>query len=61
MSHKIKPGTVPANRIPVIDRHGHIRGNVTTKATAATASRFTNNPNMKLTDHNGRQCWVEQD
>jgi hypothetical protein len=56
-----KVGEVAPNHIPVIDRHGFVRGYVHGKATAATASRFTNNPAMKLGKHEGRQAWIEQD
>ena len=43
---KQRKGEVAPNRIPVIDKHGNLRGNVGSKATAPTAARFTNNPNM---------------
>jgi hypothetical protein len=58
---KRKVGEVAANHIPVIDKHGFVRGYVHGKATGATASRFTNNPNMKLGKHEGRQAWIEPD
>jgi hypothetical protein len=54
-----KIGEVPQGRLPVIDRHGNLRGRVGPKATAPTASRFTNNPDMKLGEHAGRTCWLE--
>jgi hypothetical protein len=53
-------GEVPPNRIPVIDRHGFVRGHVGKLASAPTAARFTNNPDMKLGEHDGRTSWIEQ-
>jgi hypothetical protein len=60
MSKQRKIGAVPPNRIPVIDRHGFVRGHVGERASAPTAARFTNNPAMKLGEHNGRTSWIEQ-
>ena len=56
-----KPGEVAPNHIPVIDKHGFVRGYVHGKATGATAARFTNNPAMRLSKHEGRPAWIEQD
>lgn len=56
-----KPGTLADNHIAVVDRNGFIRGYVHSKATGATASRFTNNLNMRLGKHEGRMAWLEQD
>jgi hypothetical protein len=60
MTTKRKIGSVPPGKLPVIDRHGNLCGHVGAKATAPTAARFTGNPNMKLSKHEGRQSWIEQ-
>lgn len=57
---KRKPGTVPPNRIAVIDRHGNIRGHVGRTATTATVSRFLGHPRAKLSKVDGKTVWVEQ-
>jgi hypothetical protein len=54
-----KIGEVPKGRLPVIDRLGNVRGHVGSKASAPTAARFTNNPDMALGTHDGRTCWIE--
>jgi hypothetical protein len=53
------PGTLPDHRIAVIDRQGRMRGNISRKATALTASRFLNGRGAALTTHNGQQVWKE--
>jgi hypothetical protein len=58
MSKPRKPGTVPDGKFGVYDRNENLRGHVGPKATAATASRFTNNPNMKLGKKDGRAAWL---
>jgi hypothetical protein len=55
----IKPGTVPANKIPVLDRKGRLRGQVGHLATAITARRFLNGRNATLQKKNGRDVWQE--
>lgn len=55
-SKRNKPGELPPNRIPVIDGHGHRRGHVGYKASAATANRFGVH-DAKLVTHEGRPAW----
>ncbi len=54
-----KPGIVPANRLPIFDGHGRMRGRVGRKATAATVSRFGVH-GAKLGTKNGRDAWLGQ-
>jgi hypothetical protein len=51
-------GTVSPDRIPIYDRKGNICGNVGPKATAATVSRFHNQPDAVLGTKDGRRAWV---
>jgi hypothetical protein len=51
-----KPGTLPANRIPVFDADGNRRGHVGYKASAATCARF-GVPDAALTTKDGRPAW----
>ena len=60
MVTKRKPGTVPANRIPILDRHGNTRGHVGRTATQATVARFIGHHGAMLTKVKGRLSWVEQ-
>jgi len=54
---KRKPGTVPPDRIPVLDQRGNVAGHVGPRATAATAARFTKRTGAKLMKRNGRDSW----
>jgi len=44
-----KIGEVPPGRIAVLDRRGHVRGNVGPRATSITAARFTGQSGAVLT------------
>jgi hypothetical protein len=57
MKRAPKVGTVRKERFPVFDSQGRMRGTVGRRATAVTASRFTNEPNAKLVKKDGRMCW----
>ena len=52
------PGTVPANRIPVYDHRGNMRGTVSHKASSAGVSRLTGTHNNKLGRKGGRLAWL---
>ena len=55
---QITPGTLPANRIAVLDHKGQMRGHVGQKATALTASRFLGGKPAYLDkDEKGKPCW----
>ena len=60
MTMKRKPGTVPPNRIPIIDRNGAVRGHVGRTATQATVKRLIGTFDTKLGKHKGRPAWIEQ-
>lgn len=60
MATKRKPGTVPLNRIPILDRNGNVRGHVGRTATQATVARFINHHGAMLMKVKGRLSWVEQ-
>lgn len=51
------PGTLPSHRIAVLDHLGRMRGNVSRKAMAVTASRFIGGRGVTLTKHNGKTVW----
>jgi hypothetical protein len=53
-----KPGTVAANKIPIYDHRGNLRGAVGHKATAVTVARFTGTVGAKLGRKDGRQAWL---
>jgi hypothetical protein len=55
----VKPGTVDENHIPIFDHHGHLRGHVGHKATAATVARF-GALGATLQQKDGRLAWVGQ-
>lgn len=55
-----KIGQVPENKLPIIDRHGIMRGYMGRKAGEATARRVGSLAGgAELKQHKGRQCWVE--
>jgi hypothetical protein len=58
MKRKRKPGTVPLNRIPVLDHAGNVRGHVGSRATSATAARFTGHHGAVLAKVKGRTSWM---
>lgn len=51
-------GEVPANRIPIHDHEGNVRGHVTKAATQATVARFLGRHGATLETVEGRQTWV---
>lgn len=55
---KIKPGTVPDDRIPIFDHKGRMRGQVGKLATSVTVSRFTGTTDNKLGRKNNRPAWI---
>ncbi|MGD0420212.1 MAG: hypothetical protein ABSA68_11655 [Xanthobacteraceae bacterium] len=52
------PGTLPDNKIPIIDHKGNARGSVGHLATQAVVSRF-GVTGAKIGKHEGRTAWVE--
>jgi hypothetical protein len=53
-------GEVPPNKIPIIDRHGIMRGHIGHKAGEATARRVGSLAGgAKLGAHKGRPAWIE--
>ena len=55
-----KIGEIPANKIPIIDRHGIMRGHMGRTAGEATARRVGSLAGgAKLAKRNGRDCWIE--
>ncbi len=57
-SKPTKPGTIPSNKVGVYDAKGRLRGLVGTKATSATASRFSGTLDNTLGTKNGRTAWI---
>lgn len=57
---KRKPGTVPPNRIAIVDRNGAIRGHVGRTATQAIVKRLIGTFDTKLGRHQGKPAWIEQ-
>ncbi len=55
-----KIGEVPANKIPIIDRHGIMRGHMGRAAGEATARRVGSLASgAKLGKYKGRDAWIE--
>ncbi len=52
-------GSVPENKVAVLDRKNRMRGQVGRLATSITASRFLNGRPASLQTVNGRQVWKE--
>jgi hypothetical protein len=54
-----KTGTVAANRIPIYDHKGRMRGHAGPHMSEAGVARFTRSgAGAKLTVVNGRKAWV---
>jgi hypothetical protein len=53
-----KPGTVPPGKVGVYDRAGHLRGHLTTAATAASAARMAGESGHVLGKVKGRTSWT---
>jgi hypothetical protein len=53
-----KPGSVAANKIPIFDHKGNLRGAVGPLATSVTVARFTGTHGAKLGRKSGRQAWL---
>jgi hypothetical protein len=52
------PGTLPENRIPVLDHRGRYRGHVGPNGISATVARFTKTHGAKLVEIDGSPAWV---
>ncbi len=56
---QVEIGKVPDHRVPVIDKHGRMRGNVSRHATETTAMRLGLS-SARLGTHGGRDAWIER-
>lgn len=52
-----KPGTVPDNRIAIVDHEGNIRGHVGRTATQAVVARIVGRHGSTLGQHAGKKAW----